>query len=261
MDPLEELYVNVQRDAAEKDSKPKKISQSFDDEWEWADDCIESTPPNDSLNEDLRNIEGKIRQVMLDLADHDVRIQINKNLESISFDSFIHYYVSNPDLAEYTMKHELQRMNYTALYRGIETKDQSMLAAIFEKTALHDLWGMANQSIYADVLCELCNAYVPLNLPVAIQSYESHFLLDFDNSILKAEGLFSFTVPRDLDGNKTLIATLSVDVTVNILERTLLFFVNSPSLKVIFDPDLRFISFSFCFLFCLLFLCFLKVDC
>jgi hypothetical protein len=239
MDPLEELYADVQRDEARKTAKLKKASDVSDDEWEWADDVVESIPQNNLLGQELKEKEEQLRHVMLDLADHDIRIQINKNLESISFDSFIHYYASNPDLAEYTMKRELDRMEYTAIYCGIETKDRSALSNIFEKTALHDFWGMANQSIYADVLCELYNAYVPSDLPIAVQSSSSRFILDFDKNIMNAAGLFSFSVPRDLNGSKTVIATLSVNVTVDLLSRTLLYFVDSPSLKVIFDPDIR----------------------
>lgn len=207
--------------------------------------------------EAVAGTEALLREVLQDLVDEDARARLNAALDrDFRYDAVMEYYSTRPDLAEYTMKHELDRMHYTVVYDGVTTSDKLAILSIYQRTPLNDLWRMANQSIYADLMTHLQRAYLSPDVALGVQSSASSFRIDLDSHTLTAEGHFVFTAPTSLQtGAKRELGGVVGCVEVHlglghtsssnssngssISSRMARAWIGTPSLWVLFDSDLR----------------------
>lgn len=100
---------------------------------------------------------------------------MNKQLTQVKFKEFISYYLENEELGRYTINAELNRMDFTVVYDGQRTADKAEVVLIYEQTPMHDLWKLANQSIYTDLLSALQHTYANPELSINIISQSSRF--------------------------------------------------------------------------------------
>jgi hypothetical protein len=186
--------------------------------------------------------EALVREMLQDIVDEDARSRLNASLErDFKFDAFVEYYISRPDLAEYTIKHELDRMDYTVICSGASTSDKLMILSIYQRSVLNDLWRMANQSVYADLVSHLQRAYLSPDVALGVQTTTSSFIIDLDLQTLRAEGHFIFTAPTSLEaGSKRELGGVVGTVEVDLLHRSARAWIGTPSLRVVFDSDLRY---------------------
>jgi hypothetical protein len=225
------------------------------DPWDdWGDDGGEAsrdmavsadlgTRVSADEEEAVLETEALLREMLQDLVDEDARARFNALLEQeFKFDTFLEYYVSRPDLAEYTMKHELDRMDYKVTWNGTSTSDKLMILSIYQRLVLNDLWRMANQSVYADLVAHLQRAYLSPDVALGVQSTASSFHIDMDSQTLRAEGSFVFTAPTSLEtGTKRELGGVVGTVEVDLPRRTARAWIGPPSLRVVFDSDLRYL--------------------
>ena len=73
-------------------------------------------PPE--LAQRTRYFEGKLKHFALNLADPKSRHVTNAALAREPFDEFVDYYRQNPKLAKYTVKQDLQRLDYRVIPHG-----------------------------------------------------------------------------------------------------------------------------------------------
>jgi hypothetical protein len=100
---------------------------------------------------------------------------VNKQLSQVKFKEFIAYYLQNDELGRYTINAELNRMDFIVVYDGQRTEDKGEVAVIYEQTPLHDLWKLANQSIYSELISALQQTYANPDLSINIISQSSRF--------------------------------------------------------------------------------------
>jgi len=106
------------------------------------------------MESDLRK---QIHQYQLALRSRKFLSKLNKRIrtEIPSAESTTEYYRARPELGEYTMKKELQRIKYTVWTReGKKLTDSSDIFAYYKETAGENddlLWRCANQSILGDI--------------------------------------------------------------------------------------------------------------
>jgi hypothetical protein len=251
MDGLDDLMNSVQLSAAASRSQARSQAAppaETEDEWAWE----EEDSPGNLLHEResgasefnssvVENTVELLREFITDLADEESRDALLLRLNRIRFGEFLDYYLSHPDLAEYTVRQELGRMQYRAVRGGREFSGEDQLAALYESTANLDIWRLANQSLYADVVFEIQQTYLANpDLAIRTQCTQSDFHLDFDRLILTARGNFEFSSPFDLEGGKQVFASLLCCVSVDFSQRTVSHSIAPPDLRIVFDSDLRY---------------------
>ena len=142
-------------------------------------------------------------------------------------------------------------MNFEVLYRGSSYKSEFEIIGVFEKTPLEDLWRVANQSIYADLLLGLQQQFLRNDLCISVVSTESSFFVDLDKNSLNTHSTFKIMTTTDSsqikssashnNANGTLeLAVVTGEVIVDIPRKRLVQRVYNPVLKMVFDSDLRY---------------------
>jgi hypothetical protein len=256
---------------------------SSNDDNEDDDDGVVNVEKGEVENEErIEEILLSLKEFQRDLADISVLDKINRRLSSISFDQFCAYYddANNSNsghsnkLAQYTIETELKRMKFSVLFDGIVYNTEDSIINVFERTYSHDLWKMANQSIYAELLLSLQKQFFRQDLCISFVSTESVFAIDLDMGTLHTQSSFRImTMSEDAATKKdrsrstsnsnsrsgsvtpttpvlastprtprnTLeLASISGEIRVDVQRQTLLQRVYNSALQMVFEADLRF---------------------
>ena len=80
------------------------------------DEAIAGFSPH--LQQRVTHFEKKLKQFALNLADPSSRARTNRTLAAEPFANFVEYYLANPQLAKYTVKQDLQRLDYKVVPHG-----------------------------------------------------------------------------------------------------------------------------------------------
>jgi hypothetical protein len=78
------------------------------------------------------------------------------------------YYLLNNKLGNYTMNTELKRMDFFVKKGDIQTSDINEILSLYEKSPLLDIWKLANQSIYSQIVTELQSFFLIPELSISI---------------------------------------------------------------------------------------------
>ena len=211
-----------------------------DNEWEdWGDECDydDGNKVDPELEEKITITMQRLRNFQFDLADDIVLARINKELRSIPFDKLMHYYrkkSNETDLASLTIKNELNRMDYEVIYDKEKTSDKAKIVEIFGATRTKEIWCLANQSIYGDILTTLQMYFLSSELCITITNSDSKFVVDVDSDTLHSESAFAIGCNKMVE-----LATIKSSITVSIRDEAIKQMLYSPELKVVFDNDLR----------------------
>ena len=131
----------------------------------------------------IEEICTELKDFLFNVADSKVHEYVNKELSGLRYKDFIEYYVENEHLGKYTISTELSRMDFTVIYDGLRTSDKVTVASIYDQTPMHDLWKLANQSIYSELLAALQRTYANPELSINIVSQSSRFGTLFSSTI------------------------------------------------------------------------------
>lgn len=159
---------------------------------------------NNSDTVKVKRIESGLKDLINNLADEEIRNRINIKLQRIKFQSFMEYYLREANLGLYSIEKELKRMDFYLIKDGNTVNDHDGILSIFEKHSLNDLWRLANQSIYAEILIALQDKFLKPELSISIVSTSSIFHLNFDLNKVTACSVFQFMTLSD-EGNGRLI--------------------------------------------------------
>ena len=159
----------------------------------------------------------------------------------------MHYYLEGGNLGEYTINAELSRMNFQLQYEGrvITCKDE--IISVYEKIPMHDLWRLANQSIYSEILSILQRTFVDPTLSIRVVSTFSKFIIDFDAGTITAESTFEFLTVQDptfrpsrgTPSDRLVLGSVNTIVFVDITNKKAKQKVDLPLIRMIFDDELR----------------------
>ena len=212
------------------------------EEWEdWGDEGGNAKDDEEEVNpeqeEKIVVAMQRLRNFQFDLADDMVLARINKELRSIAFDKLMQYYrkkSNETDLASLTIKNELSRMDYEVIYNKEKTTDKERIVEIFGVTKTKEIWCLANQSIYGDILTTLQMYFLSSELCITINNSDSKFVVDVDSDTLHSESAFAIGCNKMVE-----LATIKSSITVSIRDKAIKQVLYSPELKVVFDNDLR----------------------
>eukprot|EP00596_Hydrurales_sp_CCMP1899_P000628 CAMPEP_0119055180 /NCGR_PEP_ID=MMETSP1177-20130426/75561_1 /TAXON_ID=2985 /ORGANISM="Ochromonas sp, Strain CCMP1899" /LENGTH=535 /DNA_ID=CAMNT_0007035659 /DNA_START=505 /DNA_END=2113 /DNA_ORIENTATION=+ len=160
-------------------------------------------------------------------------------LQKIKFQSFMKYYLRETKLGLYSMEKELKRMDFYLIKDGITITDHDMILSIFEKYPLNDLWRLANQSIYAEILIALQENFLKPELSISIASTSSIFHLNFDLNQVTAESIFQFMTLNNGGNGRLILGSVKCIVEVDLKNKNLRQEMSSPTLEIIFDHVLN----------------------
>ena len=244
MDGLDELMSDLQQSKSGR-QQLESSTPNGEDDWEWDD--MDSGKDEElrrrcSVSGAVSRAEEAVHGFLTDLVDSSVKAELECYLCDISFRSFMEYYLLNPDLAEYTVHHELKRMEYSVIYDNTTTRDVSFIQSIYESTKMEDVWRLANQSIYANAVYAVQELYLSPELTVILHALSSKFVIDIDRSVVKASGKFEFSAPITLDGDKHHFATMDIHIIVDLSQMTVQHLIDTPVVNVVFDSDISKIS-------------------
>ena len=102
--------------ASSSKSRNTTTNRSLLDGDESLDSVIAAFPQE--LQQRVQYFEEKLKQFALNLADPASRQKTNFALAQESFDEFVGYYRKNPKLAQYSVKQDLQRLDYRVIPHG-----------------------------------------------------------------------------------------------------------------------------------------------
>jgi hypothetical protein len=213
------------------------------DEWDWADgsnhnDEEEEEEVDPEFEEKVVVAMQRLRNFQYDLADDVVMTRINKELKSIPFSTFIQYYrkksAAQEDLAGLTINNELNRMDYEVVHNKKSTHDKEEIREIFKETRTKEIWCLANQSIYGDILTTLQMYFLSSELCITISNSDSHFVVDVDADCLHSESSFAIGCNKMVE-----LATIKSSITVSLKDEAIKQVLYSPELKMVFDQSLR----------------------
>lgn len=215
------------------------------DEWDWEDDdpqagagsAEEAEELDEEMEQKVQVAMQRLKNFQYDLADDVVMARINKELKSIPFPKFIHYYrkkSDETDLASLTINNELNRMDYQVVFQGEKTTDKTIIREIFNKTRKNEIWCLANQSIYGDILTTLQMYFLSSELCITISNSDSHFVIDVDSHCLHSESTFAIGCNKMVE-----LATIKSSITVSLRDEAIKQVLYSPELMMVFDQNLR----------------------
>ena len=210
------------------------------DEWDdWGDegDDTRDDEADPEQEEKISIAMQRLRNFQFDLADDMVLARINKELRSIPFDKLMQYYrkkSNETDLASLTIKNELNRMEYEVIYEKEKTADKEQIVQIFGATRTKEIWCLANQSIYGDILTTLQMYFLSSELCITINNSDSKFVVDVDSDTLHSESAFTIGCNKMVE-----LASIKSSITVSIRDQAIKQVLYSPELKVVFDADLH----------------------
>ena len=228
-----------------------------DDEWDAWDNSTQEDNELDEMNEGLsgsRNgarrgqkaeteedselnvVIKQLKTFQMNLADSLVIAKCNRQL-MIEFDHFIRYYRSEnrrSELAVLTIKNELSRMAYTVTYQGEKFTSEEEIVKVYHLTEEEEIWSLANQSIYGDILQVLQTFFLDPTLAITISNSDSEFHINLDSKVVSSKNKFSLGCNQEIE-----LATLEAAITVNLGTKECLQHLSSPELPFIFDEDIR----------------------
>ena len=172
------------------------------------------------------------------LSQHTSREAVNQELSYISFRKFLQYYQESDHLAEYTIQTELSRMVFSVTYQGLTTSNKQEIEDIYYETPFEDVWRMANQSIFADILVALQKRYLRSDLSISIVSLSSSFDIQLETQRLEASSRFVVTVPTAKGMERLQLSSFAANISVDLKARGVSQRIASPELKVVFDDQI-----------------------
>ena len=105
---------------------------------------------------------------------------LNTALNARPLAELLAYYGPRPELAKYTLEHELTRMEYRVRTAdGVELRSPEAIRAHYESLDEAGqgglLWRLANQSLLADLISELhANGFVDIALGASVRATSDH---------------------------------------------------------------------------------------
>ena len=234
----------------EKDNKDRE-DQEEDDEWEWEESVVnphrQKSDEENMFKDQIDEIEALLKEFLLNLADSNVRDYVNSELSHTNYRQFMDYYLQHDRMGEYSIKAELNRMDFEVIFEGKRTLDKLEIMAIYEACPLHDLWKLANQSIYSEIITILQRIFGDPSLSIRIASTSSKFLINFDENYIIAESNFEFLTLQDITfrplnkkpSDRLALASMKGTIRVDIKNRRSSQMVETPEIRIVFDDELR----------------------
>lgn len=221
-----------------------------DDDWEWEDSGNlhkAQSEENERLRDQIDDIVSDLKDFLLNFADGKVREHINSELTNSKYSDFMDYYLENEKLAGYTINTELNRMNFRLRYQGAEITQKDEIIGVYEKTPFNDMWKLANQSIYSELLTVLQKVFVNPDLSISIISTSSSFDMDFDQNRISATSTFTFLTVQDMKfrpskgspSDRLQLASVQGRISIDMSKKRVSQKVEDPQIKMIFDDELR----------------------
>ena len=174
------------------------------------------------------------------MADPIIRDHVNVQLAAIPYRAFIDYYAKGNGLSAYSITKELDRMQFSVTFRGQTVTAVESILALHEQQPYATVWRLANQSIYADILIALQQHLVRPELSISIVATTSNFIIDMDQNTVRAESKFLIVTVKDTSGNDRLeLGSIDGFVYVDLTEERVEQSVQSPTMRFVFDDDLR----------------------
>ena len=190
--------------------------------------------------EHIATVVQNYKSILNDLADSSINCKINEKLSKIKYFQFIEYYLKNASLSHYSIETELSRMDFEVTFNGNTTCSKTEIEDIFWETKLRDIWRFANQSIYADVLRNLQSYFEGLHLNISAVATSSEMKLDLDDDKCMAEGFFDIVLAsHSAQNHKLKIASVKGIIQLSLKQKCLKQYLEQPSIKIVFDGDLR----------------------
>lgn len=204
-----------------------------------ADELIEAEYTEES-EENIRAVIAAYKNILQDLADPKVNENINEALSRVNYSSFVQYYLENANLSHYSIERELNRLDFEVTYNGETSTDNSFIQDAFWETKLDDLWRLANQSIYADVLSGVRKYFEHSNLNVSAVASKCIFKLDIDERRLRSEGFFDIVLEsHKVESHRIKVATIQGNIDASMKHKIIKQWLSQPSMSMVFDSDLR----------------------
>ena len=202
---------------------------------------ISSTTTTDqAVNDKVLRVENALKSYILNLADGEIRNNINAELSKISYNQFLEYYLKTDKLALYTIEKEINRMNFSITKDNIIYTETDLILMLYDKFPLADEWRFMNQSIYSDILQALQHHFIIPELSISVISTISSFHVNFDLHLVKAESEFSFvTLKGDVNHSRLKLGTTLGTVDIDFIRQTLVQNIALPQMQVVFDDDIR----------------------
>ena len=231
--------------------KTEDNAEEEEDEWEWEESSVnphrQRSEEEDKYKDQINEIEVALKEFLLNLADSNVRDYVNSELSCTSYRKFMDYYLQRDRMGEYSIRAELNRMDFEVIYDGKKTTDRLEITAIYESCPLHDLWKLANQSIYSEIITVLQRIFGDPSLSLRIASTSSSFCINFDENRLSAESNFEFLTLQDLSfrplnkkpSDRLVLACMKGAINVDIKNRHVNQAVETPEISIVFDDELR----------------------
>jgi hypothetical protein len=151
-------------------------------------------------------------------------------------------------------------MKFSVQYEGNVYNTEDAIVSVFDRTRLNDIWKMANQSIYAELLLGLQKQFFRQELCISFVSTESVFCIDLDMGTLHTQSSFrimtmteesgSQSCSRSTSGTPTAstprsarnsleLASIAGEIRIDTRRRTLIQRVYNTALHMVFEADLR----------------------
>ena len=204
--------------------------------------AVAVTQSQEATDIDTREIEKLVKELtafMIDIADPQIRNEINSKLSSINYSKFEDYYLRNAKLSHYSLERELGRMDFRVLYNGQDTTNKEEIGDIFYETRLDDIWRFANQSIYADLYHGL-DEIKQKQTHISIVATASQFTIDITGRSLVADSTYDVVVMCEgLVKERLRLATIQGRVEVQLAHKRLRQHIDPPCMCIVFDEELR----------------------
>jgi hypothetical protein len=239
MDGLEELMKEVEKSNHRPlPTSKKQITKSQSESL--TPQVVVETKWKDEELEEIEFVTEQLREFIIDIADQTIQSQVNKSLTTIRYERFVQYYLEHANLSQYSIDAELNRMNFIVTHQHTQTSSKHEIIDIFSQTQLDDLWRFANQSVYADLLVAVQHYYNNSDLLISTVASASSLWVNLDERTFEACCTFDFVVESDAVAKGRLkLGSIDGWIKINLRQRSLELFVNSPQIPVVFDDDMR----------------------
>jgi len=222
--------------------------------------------------------QKELREYIQDLADPFILQEIEAHLANKPYASLAKYYEGKPEMAKYTVDHEVTRMAYRIVDGTAEGNGASAAAAaaaadagandggssndsssstippspplllaendplsIRAAHASHPhpfSWRLANQSLFAEILQEIQQRFIRADLEVGVVSKDSRFVLDVGKDCVEGSSMFHVLLAAAEEGPVE-VARVEGVVMVDVKEEKWTQKVRLVKLQPVFDDVLR----------------------
>ncbi|KAL1510484.1 hypothetical protein AB1Y20_006789 [Prymnesium parvum] len=199
-------------------------------------------PPTPAVKAELHRLKTYI-QLLLDPAVLDT---ISRELDARSFADVEAYCASNPQLARYTMEHELRRMRYhVTTPSGGAFSDPSAIRELYFQREPTDgerlLWAMSNQSLFADLIGAVQPHWMDPDLSISVRASHSSFAIDLRPENLTLEASCTLSICTLGAGDQPLeLGVSTAAINVDLQRKSLRQSLEKPRLRecVIYEEQL-----------------------